>query len=71
MKLISNKIVGMVQVLGEMGHGLSEYWERENIWFITDAWSTLSRGDVVGTEPGSVQTCSWAVSRHLVSTLTP
>ena len=42
MKLISNKIVGMVWVLGEMGHGLSEYWERENIWFITDAWRVLS-----------------------------
>lgn len=25
---------------------------------------TLSRGDVVGTEPGSVQTCSWAVSHQ-------
>lgn len=35
MRLISNKIVGMVQVLDEMGHGLSEDWEREDICFIS------------------------------------
>lgn len=32
MRLISNKIVGMVQVLDEMGHRLSEDWERRYLF---------------------------------------